>query len=126
MTQKLLKILKLRPFAWAISQSAHLLNLTNPDLHCTTWQSLTLCFGLAHPSTVESTGETLTSQFFFQCPYLSQEILPFTSCSVMGHQLFIISNRQVRKNECSQNIRLVIGQRNSSTKIQLVLSSLLV
>lgn len=117
MTQNLFNILKLRPFAWAISHPAHLLNHTISDLCHTTWQSLTLCFALAHPSTAEYTGESPTSQFFFQSPYL---FLPFTSCSAIGHQLFIKANEQVRKDEClPKNINLVMGHRNNNAKIQL-------
>lgn len=56
--------------------------------------------------------------------FLSPEVLLSNSCLAIGCQIFIKANQQARKDECLQNMRLVIGHWNNNAKIQLLLSSL--
>lgn len=86
--------------------------------HLTT--SLPLCSYYSQPLLCLSEWISV-SHFFSHRPFLSQELLLSNSC-----QLFVKASQQVRKDECLQNMRPLMGHRKNNTKIQLVLSSMLV
>lgn len=91
--------------------------------HLTTFLPLCYCYGWLP---LCFSGWIPVSHFFSLSSFLSLELLPSNSCllTAIGGQMFIKANQQVRKDDCLQNMRPVMGHRNNNAKIQLVLSSL--